>query len=121
MATFGGAYGGGGAVIAAPVGRGDFVEALVSGFELRRIGVDRAVVGYVLDEVLAPEEDWQQGIEDGRVDLEHVSRLITESLDEAADVAERRTRLVIDEPIARAAFWKVIHERRNCAFPFMIC
>jgi hypothetical protein len=121
MSSAGGSWGGGGSVISAPLGRGDFIEGIISDFETRRVGVERPVVGYILNEVLAPEDEWRAGIENDRFDLERVRALITESLEHAASVAERRDRIVIDEPLARASFMAVIHERNNCAFPFLIC
>ena len=121
MSSAGGAWGGDGDVAVAPVGRGDFVQALVSDFETRRVGVERPVVGYILGEVLAPEEQWVSALEQERFDLERVRGLMTEALDYAADIAEGRDRIVIDEPLARESFMEVIHSRNNCDFPFMIC
>lgn len=102
-----------------PVGRSQFVEQLISDFETRRMGVETEVVGYILGEVLVPEDQWRSGIEMGRFDLEVVRRLMEESLEAAADIAMTRERIVIDRPLAEKTFYETIHGR--CAVPFLIC
>jgi hypothetical protein len=101
-------------------GRDEFVQRLVSDFETHRMGVDLAVVGYILGKVLEPEEKWQAGLEAGRIDLDKVTRLLRDSLALAADRAEASsTRLVVDLSLAKPALYEVIHG--YCDFPFLIC
>lgn len=103
----------------APIGRGEFVEKLVNDFENRRMGVEPEVVGYILKDVLVPEEQWRAGIEMRRFDLGVVRGLMEESLDAAADIAMTRERIVIDRELAEQTFYDTIHGR--CAVPFLIC
>jgi hypothetical protein len=102
-----------------PIGRGEFVEKLVNDFENRRMGVEAEVVGYILNDVLVPENQWRAGIEMGRFDLDVVRGLMEESLDAAADIAMTRERIVIDRELAERTFYDTIHGR--CAVPFLIC
>ena len=115
------AMGGGGGLqtAAASIGRDEFVEKLVNDFENRRIGVETEVVGYILDDVLVPEDQWRAGIEMRRFDLDVVRKLMEESLDAAADIAMTRERIVIDRELAERTFYDTIHGR--CAVPFLIC
>lgn len=117
----GGERGDSGDTISVPEGRDEFVSQVVSDFEGRRIGVEYEVVGYILSQVLEPEDKWRAGLEEGRFELSWIARLIEESLDLAADRAEQRDRLVIDVSLAEPAFHEVVEGRYRCAFPFLIC
>lgn len=121
MEAGGGKRGGMGLDLVDPADRGGFVGQLVSDFEDRRIGVETSVVGYILQDVLAPDEPWREGLQTGRIDPGYVARLITESLELAAGRAEQRDRLVIDVGLADPAFHEVVDGRYECDFPFKIC
>ncbi len=120
MATAGGGQrGSSGSTTFAQQGRDEFVQRIVSKFE-RRIGIETEVVGFILSG-LAPEKEWQAGVRAGKIDLDFVTRLITEALELAAERAEGRERIVIDVPLADRAFHEVIEVRYGCPYPFFFC
>lgn len=104
-----------------PGDRGQFVDDLVSRFEGRRMGVDSAVVEFILQKVLVSDEDWARGWKKRRFDPARVAAKIEKSLELAADRADEAGALVIDVSLAEEIYDKVRKKRRGCVFPFRKC
>jgi hypothetical protein len=104
-----------------PADRGDFVTQIVGDFERRRMGVEGDVVGFIVAKVLVPDPEWIEGLRAGRFDPRWVAGMIDESLELAAERAERGDRLVVDVALAEPAFHEVLELRHECDFPFIFC
>ena len=80
--------------------------------------VDRAVVGFILRNVLVSEKEWARGLEERRFKPERVKAKIEESLELAADRAESMGSLEIDTPLAEAMYNEIRRVHLECEFPF---
>lgn len=116
----GGAGSGGVQVLPNPEDRRGFVAYIVEDFETRRMGVDPAVVKFILEKVLVSDEEWTRGWRERRFQPERVKTKIEASLDLAADRAKDEGARVIELPVAEAVYQEA-RKRRACVYPFRKC
>lgn len=114
---------------AAAEGRSAFVSRVVNDFvERTHIPVSDAVVSFILDEVLRPDDDWARGLKEHTFDPDQTARILTEALEDAMrsqPIESRPEGFVLDissiGTSSEGPFYAVIHNRWKCPFPFFFC
>jgi hypothetical protein len=108
------------AASAAAEGRPTFVDTVLNDFvENTGMSVDDQVRDFILNEVIVPDDVWQEAAAKGTMDADQLHQILTESLKATAGASRGAKVLRIDE--ARPAFYEVIHDRWNCPFPLIFC
>ena len=114
----GGAELGGQQLAFAGTGKGEFVERIVSEFERRHVGVDEDALSWIVNQALVPDQQWDEALKAGNLDLPATAEILWEMLEEAESVMKAAGEYTIREPHAKQAFDVVVRRRRRCPFPF---
>lgn len=104
-----------------PANFGDFVDYVVSRFEVTRMPVDQSVIDYIKTQVLPGDAEWEQGVRNGKIDVTKTQDILVEALEASGDVADSVGQPTLDLTIAEPTFIKVVEGRWHCPFPFLIC
>jgi hypothetical protein len=110
---------------AAERGRSTFVDEVLNGLVVTGgIEVSDQVRDYILTEVLRPDDEWFNGLRDGRLDVDFTADVLRQALGESMS----RQQPLLQGPHGPilgiegvdATFREVVASR-NCMFPFWFC
>ncbi|MGW4212044.1 hypothetical protein ACWEIJ_28895 [Lentzea sp. NPDC004789] len=102
-----------GAAYGRPVFLNNVVNTFVQNFDVE---VPDQIMQFILREVLEPDEKWDESLRLEQFDPEKTAHILHEAL---AEALVNRSEPRLDE--VSDAFYRVIHDRWKCPFPFIFC